>query len=91
MTLLYEAIASLGRQVPWVCPVCSHGCALAGTGVSTGDTLAELAVELSILLEDSALLKLKRKGKRRSLAHFFFVFYVIITLSLLEKNDTMNF
>lgn len=84
MPLLSGAIVSLGRQVP------SHGCALAGTGVSTGDTLSELAVELSILLEDSALLKLERKGKRRPLGQFF-VFYVIIALSLLEKNDTMNF
>lgn len=36
MPLLSGAITSLGRRVPWVCPVCSRGCALAGTGVSTG-------------------------------------------------------
>lgn len=61
--LLRGAIASalvLGRHV------FPRGGALAGTGISAGDALAELAAETFVLLEEaSAPLKMERKKEKR--------------------------
>lgn len=88
MQLLRGAIASalvLGRHV------FPRGGALAGTGISAGDALAELAAETFVLLEEaSAPLKMERKKEKRRPLDLFFVFYVMIILSLLEENDTLT-
>lgn len=86
--LLKGAIASalvLGRHV------FSRGGALAGTGISAGDALAELAAKTFVLLEEaSAPLKMERKKEKRRPLDLFFVFYVMFILSLLEENDTLT-
>lgn len=68
--------------------VFSHRGALAGTGISAGDALTELAAESFVLLEESSA-PLKMERKKRPLDPFF-VFYVMIVISLLEVNDTLT-
>lgn len=65
--------------------------ALAGTGISAGDALAELAAETFVFLEEASVpLKTERKkGKTRALG-MYFIFYVMIILSSLEECDTLT-